>query len=181
MVKPSAALNSMASGIAACVLILLVGAVSPVRGQAPGLDGDEFASHLVGNWSGSGLYDGNRLELTRSWSLELGSKFLKADMAVSMPNGASFGALMYWKSAGQGSYEVIWLDGTGRMQRLQAESDAQSSVVRAEYVDEFTERGPETRRWEYVRTGPDSYVERLLRLSDGEWALLTEWTFSRID
>ena len=173
---------ALISGVAittACAFMLVTGAVSPVRGQESGLEDDPFASHLLGEWSGSGMYEGNRLVLTRSWTLELGSMFLRADMAVSMANGASFGALMYWKRTGQGGYEIVWLDGLGRMQRLRAETDPQSSVVRSEYMDEFAERGPEMRRWEYERTGPGSYVERLLRLRNGKWELLTEWTFNR--
>lgn len=66
------------------------------------------------------------------------------------------------------------------MQRLRAETEPQSPVVRSEYIDDLAEGGPETRRWEYQRTDLDSYVERLFRLSEGEWELLTEWMFNRI-
>jgi hypothetical protein len=146
-------------GTLADLSALIAGA--PLQGQSS-LEVDPFASHLVGEWIGEGVYEGNRLELARTWTLELGSVFLRADMTVSMPNGSSFGALMFWKSDEVGSYQVIWLDGIGRMQQLEAGAVPGSSIVRSEFVDDLAEGGPETRRWEYQRAGPDSYVERLL-------------------
>jgi len=161
-------------------LIVMSALATPTPGHAQAHESDALVSHLVGAWSGSGVYDGNRLELTRVWSLELGGEFLRADMGVSMPNGATFGALMYWKSAGDGRFEIVWMDGIGRMQSLSALTDAASGVVSTEYVDEFAEDGPEVRRWEYQRSGPDAYIERLNRKVGSEWELLTEWTFRRI-
>ena len=158
-------------------LMALSALATPISGQT--LESDALASHLVGAWSGSGLYDGNRLELTRVWSLELGGQFLRGDMGVSMPNGATFGALMYWKSIGDGRFEIVWMDGIGRMQSLSAVVDTASGVVSTEYVDEFAENGPEERRWEYQRSGPDEYIERLYRKVADDWELLTEWTFNR--
>lgn len=160
--------------ILACSLAL-VGSAS-----AQGLAGDPFASHVRGEWIGHGVYDGNELSLTRSWTLELGGQFLRADMAVSMPNGASFGGLTYWKMSQAGGYEVVWLDGTGRMQTLHAVRDPESGLVSSDFVDDLAEDGPESRRWEFERTGLDSYVERLFRKRGDGWALLTEWRFERV-
>lgn len=154
--------------------------VTPLTGQSTVLEADPFAVHLLGEWSGSGEYDGNRLDLTRSWALDLGGRFLRADMSVEMPDGVPFGALMFWKSSAAGRYEVTWMDGIGRMQSLEARVDAESGLVAAEYLDDLAEEGPERRRWEYERTGPDSYVERLFRMVGDEGELLAEWTFARV-
>jgi hypothetical protein len=153
---------------------------APVTGQGVALEADPFAVHLLGEWSGSGLYEGNRLDLTRSWGLDLAGRFLRVDMGVEMPSGASFGSLMYWKSSAPGRYEVIWMDGVGRMQSLEARVDAQAGLVTTEYVDDFAEGSPERRRWEYQRTGSDSYDERLFRLVGDQSELLAEWTFARV-
>ena len=152
---------------------------TPLSGQSGVLETDPFAVHLLGEWSGSGVYDGNRLDLTRSWALDLGGRFLRADMGVDMPNGVPFSALMYWKISSPGRYEVVWMDGIGRMQALEARVDVESGLVATEYVDDLAEEGPERRRWEYERTGPDSYVERLFRLVRDRRELLAEWTFTR--
>ncbi len=163
-----------------CILVPLLGAWPPAMAQGPaGLQDDTFALHLLGEWSGSGVYEGSRLDLTRAWNLEFGAAFLKVDMAVSMPNGGSFGGLMYWRASGQGRYEIVWLDGSGRMQRLQAQTEG--SLVWSEYVDEFTASGAEPRRWEFAPTGPDSYLERVLVRREGSWELLTEWRFKRME
>lgn len=146
--------------------------------EAQELVADPFAGHLLGEWSGHGEYDGNRLDVTRHWTLELGERFLKADMRVTMPNGASFRGLTYWKAAGHGAYEVTWLDGTGRMQRLDALRDA-SGLVSSNFLDHFSERGTEWRRWEFAVTGDDSYVERLYAQIEDRWVLQAEFMFER--
>lgn len=158
-------------------LALLILAV-PAPGSAQGLDGDPFATRLVGDWQGRGIYQGNELSVTRTWSLELGGVFLRVDMAVSMPNGASFGALTYWRASGDAEYDVVWLDGIGRMQMLHAVRDRTGSVS-TEFVDPYTEGGPQERRWVFEATGPDGYVERLFARTGDGWELLTEWTFRR--
>ena len=165
------------SGLA--VAAMGYGLAAPCAAISQSLVDDAFAAHIQGDWSGSGMYEGTRLDLTRSWTLELGGQFLRADMAVSMPNGASFGALMYWRASAAGEYEVVWLDGMGRMQSLLARADPASRVVATEYLDDLAEGGPEERRWEYERTGPDTYIERLFRREGTAWELLTEWSFSR--
>jgi hypothetical protein len=146
---------------------------------AQGLAEDPFASHITGEWTGIGVYDGNELSLTRSWTLELGDQFLRADMGVAMPNGATFGAVTYWKPTGEGGYEVIWMDATGRMQTFSATRDPASGVVRSDFVDNLVEGGAEPRRWEFEAIGSDAYVERLFRRNRNILELLPEWTFRR--
>jgi len=153
--------------------------VLPLTLAAQDLDRDAFAVHVLGEWTGTGVYDGNTLSLTRVWTLELGARFLRADMRVAMPDGASFGAVMYWKTADNGVYEVVWMDGTGRRQELHAVRDADTGLVWSNYLDQLAEDGPEWRRWEFLGTGPESYVERLFAQSPSGWALLTEFSFER--
>ena len=165
--------------LAAALALSCLAAAMPAAAQD--LRDDPFASHVTGEWTGIGIYDGNELSLTRSWTLELGDQFLRADMGVSMPNGATFGALTYWKATGEGSYEVIWMDATGRMQPFAATRDPASGVVRSDFVDALAEGGAEPRRWEFEATGQDAYVERLFRRNGNSLELLTEWTFKRAD
>ncbi len=162
----------------AFALGVVAGTYEPARGQ--GLRLDRFAADLLGEWRGEGIYDGNRLALKRLWTLELGEQFLKADMRVSMPNGAAFGAYTYWKTAGDGVYEVVWMDGTGRAQTLHAIRDPGSGVVSANFFDELAEGGPGWRRWEFEASGPDSYLERLFAQTDAGWELQTEFAFERL-
>jgi hypothetical protein len=75
-------------------LMVMSSGVASAQDTRPG----PFEGALVGEWEGEGVYEGNRLSLTRSWTVELGGHLLKADMRVAMPNGASFGALTYWKA-----------------------------------------------------------------------------------
>lgn len=164
--------------LALCVLVFASASIESASAQ--GLATDPFASHLTGEWMGRGVYEGNELSLTRSWTLELGGQFLRADMGVTMPNGASFGGLTYWKMTDAGGYEVAWLDGMGRMQTLRANRDPESGLVSTDFLDELAEGGPESRRWEFESTGPDSYVERLFRRSGDDLELLTEWRFERV-
>ncbi len=171
---------SWKSGLVLAVVALALG-VSPRPAATQSLTSDALASHLLGEWRGTGIYDGNELALTRSWTLELGGAFLQAEMGVSMPNGATFGAVTYWKPTGPGEYEVVWLDGMGRMQTLHMVRDPDSGLVSSDYVDELAEGGPEDRRWEYEPMGADAYVERLFRRAGDEWELLTEWAFSRVE
>jgi len=96
-----------------------------------------------------------------------------------MPNGASFGALTYWKAEVGGEYRVTWMDGTGRMQTLEAFRDPATGLVSATYLDELAENGPEWRRWEFEVAGEDFYLERLFARPNGSWELLTEWSFRR--
>lgn len=119
------------------MLVLACASASVESGAAQALEADAFATHVLGDWTGRGIYDGNELSLTRSWTLELGGRFLRADMAVSMPNGASFGALTYWKMLDAGRYEVTWLDGMGRTQTLHADRDPRSGLVSTEFLDEL--------------------------------------------
>ena len=65
--------------------------------EAQNLASDTFVVQVRGDWDGTGVYEGNTLNLSRSWELVLGDQFLCADMRVGMPNGFSFGAVMYWK------------------------------------------------------------------------------------
>ncbi len=150
-----------------------------VQANAQGFADSTLAHQLLGSWEGSGQFDGNRLSLTRAWTLELGGQFLKADMLVTMPNGATFGALMYWKVVGEGEFEVIWMDGIGRIQKLRAVRDVTSGKVFSDFVDPLTETGSESRRWEFESHGADSYVERLYRFSGPSPELLAEWVFRR--
>ena len=162
----------------ACVLACL--SASTRSGFAQGMDSDPFASQVTGEWIGRGVYDGNELSLTRSWTIELSGQFLRAGMAVSMPNDASFGGLTYWKVLEVGTYEVVWLDGMGRMQTLHAVRNPESGLVSADFVDELAVDGPESRRWEFESRGQNSYAERLFRRRGDGWELLTEWTFERV-
>lgn len=171
-------------GKAACLLPLLVALAAmvalPRNASAQGMADDPFGTALVGEWEGEGVYEGNTLSLTRSWSLELWDQFLRGDMQVTMANGASFGALTFWKPVGDGAYEALWMDGTGRMQNLQALRDPTSGLISTNFLDEFTQGPPEQRRWEFEVTGENTYVERLYAQDDGGWELLTEFRFRRV-
>jgi hypothetical protein len=151
----------------------------PLGAAAQDLTADPFVAEVIGEWEGEGEYDGNRLSLTRSWTLELGDRFLRADMRVGMPNGASFGALMYFRSAGAGVYDIIWMDGLGRRQSLRATRDPESGIVSTSYLDDLAEGGPEWRTWELEATGVDSYVERLYQETAEGRVLLTVFSFER--
>ncbi len=146
---------------------------------AQGLSDDPFTRQVVGEWQGRGEYDGNTLTLSRSWTLELQGRFLRADMRVGMPNGSSFGALLYWRLLDADLYDVRWMDGTGRSQALRVTRDPETGIVSTTFLDELAEDGPEWRTWEFESRGRDSYVERLYReLPDGR-QLLTVFTFDR--
>lgn len=146
---------------------------------AQGLSADPFVARVIGDWQGRGEYDGNALTLTRSWTLELQGRFLRADMRVGMPNGFSFGALMYWNWVAPDVYEVVWMDGMGRRQALRATRDPDSGLVSTTYLDELAEEGPEWRTWEFESLGPDSYVERLFKVVAEGRELLTVFSFDR--
>ncbi len=147
--------------------------------SAQSMGSDPLASGLKGEWVGSGEYEGNRLDLTRDWTLELWDQFLRADMRVTMPNGASFSGLTYWKVVGEDEYQVVWMDAMGRMQPLAVTRDPESGIWASEFLDEYVEGGPEQRRWEFELTGSESYVERLFRQTAEGWEKLTEWSFTR--
>ncbi|MDH3222757.1 MAG: hypothetical protein OEO23_03505 [Gemmatimonadota bacterium] len=146
-----------------------------------GLGDDAFANQVIGEWLGSGEYDGNRLTVTRTWTLELGDHFIRADLRVAMPNGRSFGALMYWRAVSTGVYDVVWMDGLGRSQPMRATRDPDSGVVSATYLDEFAEDGPEWRTWEFESIGPARYEERLYRLLPDGRELLTRFSLERVE
>ncbi len=147
--------------------------------KAQGLSADPFVAQVAGEWLGRGEYDGNALTLTRSWTLELQGQFLRADMRVGMPNGFSFGALMYWSWVAPNVYEIVWMDGTGRRQSLRATRDPDSGLVSTTYLDELAEDGPEWRTWEFESLGPNSYVERLFKVVAEGRELLTVFSFDR--
>jgi hypothetical protein len=96
---------------------------APFPAAAQALSRDPFVAEVAGEWQGHGEYEGNPLTLTRSWTIELGGQFLRADMRVGMSNGSSFGALMYWRHVSPGVYDVVWMDGIGRQQSLRATRD----------------------------------------------------------
>ena len=162
-------------------LLLAVGAraTGPLAAQAPVADLLPWSEVIMGTWAGTGDYEGSTLRLERTWTSELGGAFLRADMQVTMAGGGSFGALMYWRIAENGAYEVIWMDGLGRMQRLKATRDPASGVVATTYLDELTGDGAEWRTWEFEIQGPDAYVERLYRQMGDDRELLTTFRFSR--
>ncbi len=163
-------------------LVAMGAALTPsfaVESAAQGLSGDAFVSQVVGEWTGRGEYQGNALTLSRSWTLELGNQFLRADMRVGMPNGASFGAVQYWQKTAQGVYSVVWMDGLGRSQRLEVTRDPDSGIVSTTYLDAFAEGGPEWRTWEFEASGADSYQERLYGAGSQGRTLLTVFSFER--
>lgn len=166
------------AGWSALALAVVAWSATPVYGQQ--LSNDPLVTHLMGEWQGEGVYQGNRLGLSRNWSLELGEQFLRGDMRVSMADGSTFGALVFWKIASPGTYELLWLDGTGRMQRLDATRDPTTGVVSTTYLDRQAEGGPQWRKWEFLANGPDSYSERVLGESSDGWELLTEFSFRRM-
>ena len=53
---------------------------------------------------------------------------------LQMREEVSFGALTFWKVVEDGLFEVMWLDGTGRMQSLDATRDAETGAVRTIFV-----------------------------------------------
>jgi hypothetical protein len=156
-----------------------LGAHASDLGAQP-LTTDTLVASLRGDWQGSGLYEGNTLRLTRKWTLDLGDQFLRADMSVSMPNGASFAAVMYWKFLDQNVYEIVWMDGIGRRQVLRATRDPVSGVVSTTFLDELTGSDPEWRTWEFELLGPNSYVERLYRIGADGREELTVFSFARV-
>ena len=168
-------------------ILILAAAAVPVSldaqggDQGRGLASDPFVAALLGEWEGAGVYDGSPLSLTRVWTLELGGQFLKADMRVSMVNGASFGALTYWRPDARGGYEVRWMDGMGRAQTLEVLPGPEPTSAFAIYLDALTEDGVQWRRWDFELTGADGYVERLYRREGEGWVLLTEFTFRRVE
>lgn len=162
-----------------CVFVLGLSGATPNHTKAQEPNTDTFVDQLLGEWHGSGEYQGNTLTLTRSWELVLRERFLRADMKVSMPNGFTFGALMYWKLTDGNVYDIVWMDGTGRQQVLRGTHDAVSGSVSATYLDEYAENGPEWRTWEFRMTGPDSYVERLYKLGTEGREELTVFRFTR--
>ena len=98
-----------------------------------------------------------------------------------MPNGLSFGAVMYWELVATNLYHVLWMDGTGRQQELRATRDSVSGVVSATFLDEFAEGGPEWRTWEFESLGLDAYVERLYKVDTDGREELTVFSFTRED
>lgn len=152
---------------------------SPASGQD--LSGDPFVDQVVGEWQGHGEFDGNHLELTRSWTLALQGQFLRVDMRVAMPNGSSFSGLMYWRQAGDGVYDIHWMDASGRSQDLRGTRDPGAGLVTTTFLDELAENGPEWRTWEFEPRGGDAYVERLYRESADGRELLAEFFFARVD
>ena len=163
--------------LAASPFFVLSGLAGGVAGQ--GLVTDPFVTQVVGEWQGRGEYDGNSLKLTRSWTLELQDQFLRAEMRVGMPNGFSFGALMYWSWVAPDVYEIVWMDGLGRRQALRATRDPDSGLVSTTYLDELAEDGPEWRTWEFESLGPNAYVERLFKVVTEGRELLTTFSFDR--
>ena len=125
------------------------------------------------------MSNSNTLTLGRSWTLELGNQFLKADMRVGMPNGASFGALQYWQKSAEDVYSVVWMDGLGRSQRLEVTRDPASGILSTTYLDELAEGGPEWRTWEFEAFGADSYQERLYEVGPQGRTLVTVFSFER--
>ncbi|MDH3206026.1 MAG: hypothetical protein OEO79_05405 [Gemmatimonadota bacterium] len=167
------------SGVARLAMVLLI-MLTPTGAVGQSMADDPFAAQVVGTWEGRGDYQGNPLSLTRSWTTELLDQFLRADMRVEMANGFTFGAFMYWRVVADGLYEVIWMDGQGRSQRLQATRDPDSGVVSSTFLDELAEGGSEWRTWEFAATGPDAYVERLYEATAEGRELLAVFTFRRI-
>ena len=161
-------------------LVLAVMGLQPQAGQAQDPPAGPFVTQVLGEWQGHGDYQGNSLALSRIWTIELGGQFLRADMRVAMPNGASFSAMMYWKRIAPDVYEIVWLDGIGRLQMLQALRDPESGLVSTTFLDEFAENGPEWRTWEFESLGEDSYAERLYRVHASGQELLTVFSFERV-
>jgi hypothetical protein len=160
--------------ISASVILLVASQTS-----AQGLSDDPFVDQVIGEWQGQGQFDGNRLDLTRSWALALQGQFLRVDMRVTMSNGSSFAGLMYWRSAGDGVYDIQWMDASGRSQGLRGTRDPETGLVSTTFLDEMAEHGPEWRTWEFESRGADAYVERLYRESSDGRELLAEFSFAR--
>ena len=171
--------NVVRRAFAACVTTLCLAA--PVGAAAQTTAEGGIVETLLGRWTGSGVYDGNELNLTRRWTLELRDQFVRADMRVQMPNGSSFGALMYWQPVDAGIYDVQWMDGVGRNQKLRVSARPDSRAYSTIYLDLFAEAGPEWREWEFEAMDPGRYVERLYRIRPDGRELLTEFSFERIE
>jgi hypothetical protein len=160
-------------------LLTALSLIATRHAVAQNLAEDPFVRGILGERQGSGEYDGNMLMLTRTWTLELQDQFVQADMRVDMPSGFSFSALMYWRRASAGLYDVVWMDGLGRSQALRATRDPSNGIVSATYLDELAEEGPEWRTWEFESTGSKTYVERPYRVLPGGRELLTVFSFDR--
>lgn len=135
---------------------------------------------LIGQWQGSGTYDGNELELLRDWQTDLAGQFVRADMRVKMPDGASFRSLAYWRRADEDYYRVVWMDEIGRMQNIDARVEAGSGDVSLTYRDEYAEGGPAWRRWVFRQQHLDRYSESIYALTDDGWERLAVFEFRRV-
>lgn len=92
-------------GRSLCATVVAVLGVSvPAASQTAA--SDPLTADLLGSWIGEGVYEGNRLDLKREWSLALGGQFLSVEMGVLMPNGASFNSLAYWRPEDPGAVRV---------------------------------------------------------------------------
>ena len=140
---------------------------------------DPLAEFFVGQWAGQGVYDGNVLQLSRVWSLDLNGQFLVGDMGVEMPNGASFRSLSYWKPEGDGVYSVVMLDEIGRVANRQALRESGTGDVVMHMVDDLADDGPAWRRTVYRFTGRDTYEELLYGVTPDGWTRLARFAFTR--
>jgi hypothetical protein len=160
-------------------LILLAIVAAPLPSIAQSAQDDPLAKALTGRWSGQGTYDGNTLELTRTWTLELGGQFLLADMGVQMPNGGSFRIIAYWKPESDGLYRVLMLDELGRSTTVQGLREPSTGDIVLHMIDEDPDTGPAWRRSIYRVTGPNTYEELLFGATPNGWTPLAHFRFER--
>ncbi len=139
---------------------------------------DPFTETVGGLWHGVGDYQGARLTLSRGWELILGGAVLRAEMGVTMANGASFDALTLWRATGPDRYSVIWMDAAGRSQTLEARREPDGQVTSV-FLDEMAEGGPAWRRWTFAPVGKDAYTETLSRLTGDHEEVETVFRFER--
>ena len=178
------------AGVRACVPLVALCAFSELVPAAAGAAAiqsttrtwtdDPFAAGLAGKWDGVGEYDGNELQLTRSWEIDLGGHFLRGDMRVLMPNGASFRALTYWRKVDPARCGVTWMDESGRHQTLAGLVSNNGREIEIQHLEAGPAGPPGWRRTVYTVLSRDSYRERIYGMQGNDWVQLAEFRFRRV-
>lgn len=155
--------------------------VSGLAAQSQAWADDFFASAVVGTWKGAGIVYGNEVQLEREWSFDLAGTFLRADMRVTMANGAGFRVLSFWRPEADDRYAVTWMDELGQSLALDASADAEGRKVTTHYLDATGGSEPRWRRLVFRITGENSYVEIMHTETREGWEQIAEFWFERIE
>lgn len=163
------------------MLVIQAGGLTAGSGDepAPSLLESPFTKQIVGEWVGTGEYDGNAMTLERSWTPDLADHFLRADMRVVMSNGAMFRSLSFWQVSTAGKFRITWMDETGKTQQYEGLWDEEANGLTVQYLDSGPDGSSGWRRLVFRFTGPGSYDELILDESDGDWKQVAEFNFRR--